>query len=226
MIRRRLSDYHGQFNPPTDHVIAGYFPRSHVGVCVEVGAADGVSCSNTLHFERKGWTCLCIEANPLHEESLRRHRRNVQMCAVADQARPSAAFHVADMTSGVYEAVSALELDTRLVDAHQHLLTGFHDVRVEVRTLDQCLASFVEVLPPGGHAIDFMTVDTEGTELSVLRGLDLNRWRIPLLVVENNFDDPEIGDHLRTFGYVRQERYQVNDFFTLADRNPHPEDAQ
>jgi hypothetical protein len=144
------------------------------------------------------------------------------MCAVADQARPSAAFHVADMTSGEYEAVSALELDTRLVDAHRHLLTGFHDVRVEVKTLDQCLASFLEVLPPGRHSIDFMTVDTEGTELSVIQGLDLERWRIRLLVIENNFDDGEVGDHLRTFGYIRQERYQVNDFFTLADRTSRP----
>jgi FkbM family methyltransferase len=216
-LRRRLSDYHGQFNPPTDHVIARYFPRSYAGTCIEVGAADGVSCSNTLHFERKGWACLCIEANPVHEESLRRNRRHVEMCAVADQARPSAAFHVADMTSGEYEAVSALELDLRLVDAHRHLLTGIHEVRVEVKTLDQCLERFLAALPPERRSIDFMSVDTEGTELSVLQGLDLERWRIPLLVVENNFDDREVGDHLRTFGYLRRQRYQVNDFFTRAD---------
>src|SRR3954469_595595 len=84
-IRRRLSGYHGQFNPPTDHVIARYFPRNHIGTCVEVGAADGVSCSNTLHFEKRGWPCLCIEANPVHEASLRSNRRHVLMCAVAEQ---------------------------------------------------------------------------------------------------------------------------------------------
>ena len=32
-------------------------------VCVEVGANDGVSGSNSLLFEEMGWTCVLIEPN-------------------------------------------------------------------------------------------------------------------------------------------------------------------
>jgi FkbM family methyltransferase len=208
-LRRKLEGYYGQFTPPMDFVIARYFDPRFVGTCIEVGAADGVSCSNTLHFEQRGWECLCIEANPLHEESLRKHRKHVQMCGVADKSSAQSVFHVAEMTSGVYEAVSSLEIDERLLDAHRNILKGIRDVEIIVRTLDECAADFRR------SRIDFITIDTEGTELRVLKGFDLARWKVPLLVIENNYADPEIEIYLKNFGYRMDRRYESNDFFVL-----------
>ena len=42
-----------------DKYIESLFPEKE-GVCIEVGAYDGITLSNTLHFEQKGWTALCI----------------------------------------------------------------------------------------------------------------------------------------------------------------------
>ena len=65
-------DYYGQWE--TDKIIKSYFPEGYKGMCIEVGAANGVKGSNTLYFEERGWDVLCIEPHPEHEESLERHR--------------------------------------------------------------------------------------------------------------------------------------------------------
>ncbi|RPH93586.1 FkbM family methyltransferase [candidate division KSB1 bacterium] len=208
-VKRKLGNYYGQFNPPMDYLIEKHLPHGLTGTCVEVGAADGVSCSNTLHFERKGWNCLCIEPNPLLEKSLREHRKNVMMCAVSDVPAERAVFHVAELNPGNFEAISSLEVDKRLLASHEGIVTKMFDVEVPVKTLDECVAAF------NPSRIDFITIDTEGTEIKVLKGFDIRRWQVPLLIVENNFSDPDIENYLKDFGYHKILRYESNDFFRL-----------
>jgi len=49
-----------------------FFRDTEKGICIEVGAVDGVMMSNTLFFEERGWLCICIEANPFMFEDLKR----------------------------------------------------------------------------------------------------------------------------------------------------------
>jgi hypothetical protein len=61
--------------------------------------------------------------------------------------------------------------------------------------------------------IDFLSIDTEGTELEVLKGFDMVRWKPKLLVIDNTFGDPEIEDYLYTFGYTKVRRLVETDFY-------------
>ena len=43
--------------------------------------------------------------------------------------------------------------------------------------------------------IDYMSIDVEGHELNVLKGIDFNQVKINVLTIENNFlEDPVMGD--------------------------------
>ena len=46
-------EFFGQWQ--TDKIIKSYFPENYKGVCVEVGAADGIKGSNSLYFEQRNW---------------------------------------------------------------------------------------------------------------------------------------------------------------------------
>jgi FkbM family methyltransferase len=107
-------------------------------------------------------------------------------------------------------AISSLRKDIRLIESHQHMITSINTIKVKVRTLDDILNNY-----PLIKNIDFISIDTEDTELDVLKGFDINRWKPKLMVIENNFDEPFIADYLRQFNYVRNERVGVNDFFIL-----------
>jgi FkbM family methyltransferase len=81
---------------------------------------------------------------------------------------------------------------------------------VQTRTLDEILR---EVGAPPG--INFVSIDVEGHELEVLKGLSLGEWKPVILVIEDNsnFESEAVSEHLAGFGYVRFNRTGVNDWY-------------
>jgi len=201
------SGYYGQFS--TDVLIELYFCNKNTGICVEVGAANGTRGSNTLYFEKLGWRVLCIEPNPEYFKNIEETRKEAIQYACGSANKSNVPFTVFDIgEKNIMSSVSGLEPDQRLVEQHEHIINDMRQINVEVRTLNTILSeNNVE------NNIDFISIDTEGTELDVLKGLDLTWWNIPLLVVENNFNDPEIEDYLKSFGYQKDARWKINDFY-------------
>ena len=206
--------YFGQFN--TDLLIELHFLDKirdgfgEPGVCVEVGAANGVRGSNTLRFERLGWRAICIEPNPAFAQSLAQNRNEFYICACGSHYVRSATLTVFDIgEKHIMSSVSSLSPDDRLIADHKSLINERRTVRTDVFTLDTVLSR-----AGGVDRIDFVSIDTEGTELAVLQGFDVARWNVPLLVVENNYDDKGISEYLTQFGYHRSARWQINDFYT------------
>ena len=199
--------YYGQFS--TDVLIELYFQNKAVGSCVEVGAANGIRGSNTLYFERMGWRTLCIEPNPEYFKLVKEVRKEAAQYACGSSDAPRAPFTVFDIGErNIMSSVSGLEPDKRLVEQHEHIINDTKQIDVEVRTLDNILTEY-----DFDVNIDFISIDTEGTELDALKGLDLNHWKVKLLVVENNFNDPEIEEYLQNFGYYKDARWKINDFY-------------
>lgn len=196
--------WYGQFN--TDEIIAGFFPSGYVGNAIEVGAAHGTVSSNTYYFELNGWLCLCIEPNPRLFAALKSNRKYSLQYAVG-ATNGDMPFTVVTLSNGDESAISGLQVDERLIKTHPVIKREV--ITVQTRTLDTCLSEFGKF-----DKIDFVSIDTEGTEYDVLSGFDINRWRPKLLVIENNFDDPHITNYLERFGYKKVRRHAINDFYT------------
>lgn len=79
---------------------------------------------------------------------------------------------------------------------------------VEVRTLDYCIENHYN-----HHKIDFVSIDTEGTELDVIKGFSLDKWKPKLLIIENNFQEPDIEIYLSLFGYKKDNEIGVNEYY-------------
>lgn len=191
-----------------DDIISSYFPKDYVGTCIEIGAADGIMGSNTLLFEKRGWRAICVEPNSVLAAECKKNRKEVYPWAISDFTGLEK-FTIYDVAGSKESAISSLEVDERLVKQHVPLIHGQREEMVNVTTLDNLL-KVCKV-----DKIDFISIDTEGTELKVLKGFDIQRWMPSLLVIENNFNDPEIEDYLRVFGYEKFKRNVVNDFYTL-----------
>ena len=199
--------YYGQFS--TDMLIELYFPDQKKGICVEVGAADGHKGSNTLYFEKMGWKTLCIEPNPEYVKVLNGYRKIVSPYACGGKNEDDVEFTVFDIGDrNIMSSVSSLSPDSRLVEQHKDIINAKQTYFVDIRKLDTILD--IHTFP---NDIDFISIDTEGTELDVLKGLDLVNRNITLLVVENNFDDKEIGLYMYLQGYIRDTRWKINDFY-------------
>lgn len=186
------------------------FPENFKGQCVEVGAYNGVSCSNTYFFEKRGWTCLCIEPIPSQYEKCKTVRKNCVNYAVSDSNKEDVPFMIYNIGHDQNEsAMSSLQPDLRLIESHKHMINTAVEIKVKCRTLTTILddAKF-------SKDIDFISIDTENTELDVLKGFDFSKYSVKYLIIENNFNEPACEDYLKQFGYTKLNRISVNDIFS------------
>lgn len=190
-----------------DQYIRRLFPNENNGVCIEVGAYDGISLSNTLHFEQNGWRALCIEPIQTAFDKCKQIRKECYQCCISNADADDKEFTIFHLDDNLC-AISSLEPDARLVESHKHLITNVSKCNVKVRSLDSLLA---ELNFPKN--IDFISIDTENTELDVLKGIDLNVYNVKLFVIENNYDEPFCSDYLSQYGYEKIQRIAVNDFY-------------
>jgi FkbM family methyltransferase len=194
-----------------DEIIQSYFDTDYIGGCLEIGAADGIGCSNTKYFEELGWYCLCVEPNPYYFKQLKHNRLNAINYAISN-INDDLIFNVADIKDSYIhqDAISSLKIDERLINHHKKL--GYNitikPIIVEAITLDKCIEDFYKY-----DKIDFISIDTEGTELDVLKGFSIEKWNPKLLVIENNFEDPEIEKYLKQYEYKKDKRIAINDFY-------------
>jgi len=203
--------YYGQFE--TDKYIADFFSSDYKGWCIDVGAADGVRGSNSYYFEKLGWKCLCVEPNPAYFGSLSFKRQMIEFMACGKENKNDVPFEIFEIGKNhIFSSVSSLKVDERLKKDHAHITHKTYTIRVDVRTLDTILDRF------NFPKIDFISIDTEGTELDVLKGFDIKKWHPQLLVVENNYNDLNVEEYLKNFGYIKVLRHKINDFYKTEEK--------
>jgi len=205
--------YYSQFGE--EQVIESYFEKGYIGNCIDIGAYDGITSSNTKYFEDNGWYCLCVEPNPGKYNELKKIRSNAINYAISN-VNDDLKFEIVDLGNHHEDAISSLKIDHRLVKQHREYgyNLSFRSIIVEAITLDKCLKDFYKK-----DSIDFISIDTEGTELDVLKGFSIENWNPKLLVIENNFNEPFIGNYLKQYDYSLQSRVGVNDFYVKGNND-------
>jgi FkbM family methyltransferase len=168
------------------------FPDEYVGYVIDVGASDGISINSTYKLEKfYRWNVLSVEPNPYYEPMLIANRTLVEMCACSDVPKESAEFNVHLDNPEAYSALTVAKHPT------QHASPGAKWTRlmVPVRTIDQLMAKWE--FP----RLDVLCIDTEGTELDVLKGCDLTKWKPKVIVVEAWDSDGPVHEYLRSLAY-------------------------
>jgi FkbM family methyltransferase len=197
---------HAQFEE--DRILAGIFAGRTDGCCVEVGANDGRTGSASYLFEQRGWQCLLVEPIPALVEEIRKHRScRVANCA-ASASEGEATFFVAENV----EAVSGLDLSPERAEWIERAGGTIKEITVRTAPLDSLLEQ------AGFGTLDFVTIDVEGHELSVLEGFDLDKYQPRIVILEDNTldGDDAVIRRMRAHGYVHFKRTGVNEWYARA----------
>jgi len=175
--------------------------------CIDIGCSDGVKGSNTKYFEDIGWDCICIDPILEHVELARKVRKTVYPVAVYNLVG------VVEFTKfkigkfNIMSSISSICPDQRLIDQMSDIIQNIETIYVPCMPLN-----FLIPKDWNNSTIDFISIDTEGTELDILKNI-VPEIDVSLFVVENNFDSQEIVNFMKDFGFSRVERLVVNDFY-------------
>ncbi len=197
-------------------LLENFFKGKRGGVFVEVGAYDGERYSNTLFYERTmGWTGLCIEPLPSAFEKLKATRSAIcENVCVAD-FEGEADFLEVDDSGPLEKMFSGLPAH---FDPRQMRRLEYTSARVSRRVKVTRLSSLLA--KHSLYAIDYCSIDTEGSEFAILSDLDFDRFAISLLTVEDNWGDERIPRLMAAKGYDVFARLEQDFVFKRRDVKP------
>lgn len=151
------------------------------GFFVEFGACDGLLLSNSVCLEQQfGWSGILAEPSRTWLPKISANRR----CTIETRCVWSVTgdqLEFGEFSNDEYNTRSGLvassDDDLRLAETYSVETVSLNDM------LDQHRA------PP---VIDFMSIDTEGSELAILEAFDFDRYAIEFLAVEHKTDYTEV----------------------------------
>lgn len=182
------------------------------GYFVEVGATNGVALSNTYLLETKyKWDGILAEPGRVWHSSLEKNRKtNISRDAVWSSSGKNLAFSQTEMPE--YSTLTPYNK----IDSHAQDRVISTDYMVKSISLRDLLGHFEA---PG--FIDFLSIDTEGSELEILSAFDFSSYTFGSICVEHNFTSQrqKIFQLLSSVGYRRvlQHFSQFDDWYVRSD---------
>lgn len=165
-------------------LIASYLFRDSTALFFcEIGACDGIHLSNSYLLEKElNWSGIVVEPNPFWHENLNTNRN----CAI--DFRP--------VWRSTGESLPfAFDENPELSTIFEFEGTDLHGSTrkaIEVVNLESISLTDLLVQKAAPRRINFLSIDTEGSEFEIIKGFDFSRFEIDLLVVEHNFTSNQL----------------------------------
>ena len=190
-----------------DLFVIDYYKGKEGGFFVDIGAGDGSLFSNSYLLEKKyNYKGICIEPLPTQYNQLVRHRNasclNIAVYKPTENNTVSFTVDPDYVLSGITDHRPPSNNKTMQITVHTKTLTQILD--------EENAPRFIE----------YISIDTEGSEYIILQTLDIAKYKFGLIDVENNYDNQKrlsIKKLLEANGYRFLRDMQWDDFYQLIN---------
>ncbi len=164
------------------------------GFFVEIGAANGIELSNTYLLETEfNWKGILVEPAKVWQENLKKNRKVVieEKC-IWKYSNASVLFN--ETFDPVYSTISKYNFS----DFHHRERKNGTSYYVKTMTLLDLLDRH-----KAPKVIDYLSIDTEGSEYEILSGFDFSKYQIKIITCEHNYNEnrEKINKLLKSKGF-------------------------
>jgi FkbM family methyltransferase len=167
------------------------------GFFVDFGAADGINLSNTALLEQEfGWHGICAEPARCYHDVLRANRTaKIETACVWKETGA-----ILDFNETSEPTLSTIETFN---ESDFHSETRKTGTRYQVSTISLLNLLQKHNAPP---VIDYLSIDTEGSEYEILRAFDFSQYQFKVITCEHNYTAmrAKIFAFLTAQGYVQR----------------------
>ena len=178
------------------------------GYFVEFGATNGLKLSNTYMLEQKyGWQGILVEpGRSWHNELTLNRKCHIDFRCVSNESNKIVKF--LESTSPEFSTTRGLQNS----GGHNREIVKSYDV--ETISLNDLLEFY-----KAPTQLDFLSIDTEGSELEILKSFNFSKYKSAVIVCEHNFtsEREEIFKLLSSHGYKRvwSNYTQFDDWYVM-----------
>ncbi len=169
MTHKKISYSYGG----VDSLILDIFKNQKQGFYLDIGCGHPIKNNNTYLLNKKGWRGINIDLDEENIDLFNAYRRgdfNLKT-AVSDKEGETDLYF--------YHSKSALNtISKKNADFQKAKLSSIKKIKT------QTINKILENSPYKDQKIDFLSVDVEGSELSVLKNFDFKRYSPKVIVVE------------------------------------------
>ena len=203
----------------------GYFAQSQLdkklkkyinyndGYFIELGANDGFTASNTLYFELKNWRGILIEPAPNLFISCTYYRDKPGNHLFCNACVP---FDYQDKYVDIEYAYLMSVSDSLQKDIPDDFINNAkinlnkHQQELKFGAVARTLTSILDE-SNAPKKIDLISLDAEGAELPILKGIDFNKYKFKYLLIESRSID-ELTTFLNHYNYFLVEKFSHHDY--------------
>ncbi len=171
------------------------------GYFVDVGASDGISHSNSYALEKRGWTGICVEPNPLPRAFQKLSDERNCICE----------------NVCIYNANTEVDFIARGRRIEGSGIVGYIEkpghpiIKVPAITLMQLLDQ-----NNAPSIIDYLSLDTEGAEWEILKNFDFSKYTFLTMTIENNYNERRQRESPKK---EAQKKWRRDEIRNLLDKN-------
>ena len=156
-----------------DNLIQQIFKSQKKGIYIDVGCGHPIKNNNTYLLNKKGWSGINIDLDVNNIELFKIYRpKDLNICAaISDEMKETDLFF--------YHSRSALNtIDKKTANYQKAKVTSIK--KIKTTTLNNVLGESIY----NSSNIDFLSIDVEGSELSVLKNFNFHKFKPKVIVVE------------------------------------------
>ncbi|MBM3711939.1 MAG: FkbM family methyltransferase [Actinobacteria bacterium] len=183
-----------------DLILARIFERKQVGFYIDIGAYHPIRFSNSHLFYTKGWSGINIDAMPGSMKifnELRPRDINIE-AAISNKIEELEYF---SFNEGALNTFSRELAISRATIENYFILS---ELKIQTQRLSDILDEHLPVNQP----IDFLSVDTEGFDLNILKSNNWEKYSPQIVIAEdlqkeqNQFMSSELFLYMQSLNYT------------------------
>ncbi len=172
-----------------------YILKKKAGFYCEVGALDGKELSNTIYLEKElGWSGILCEPNRNYLDLIKKNRPKNILISSPLFSKENVEVNFTEFEGG------RSGIDKKSSNKNNY--------KLKTTTLNKVLEENLK-----GKEINYISIDTEGTEYEIIKELDFDKFYPEIITIEHNYDKEKRD---KIFKFLNKNNY--NRFFKSISR--------